>query len=168
MQPARPAPSGFTIVELMVSLAVAAILIGFALPAFNDFVDQRRMASRINDLVLAINYARSEAARRGGPVSVQALAPAADNEWGGGYCVVEGDPGNCGGVVLRRFEPYDDATLDAVPNRTTLTFNARGMLANGGAGTFELCSTDNSIDPGRVVNITFTGRPDVEELTCFP
>lgn len=168
MQPTIPKPSGFTIVELMVSLAVAAILIGFALPAFNDFVDQRRMASRINDLVLAINYARSEAARRGGQVSVQALAPAADNEFGAGYCVVEGDPGNCAGAVLRRFEPYDDATLNAVPNRTTLTFNARGMLVNGGAGTFELCSTDNSVDPGRVVNLTFIGRPDVEELTCFP
>jgi type IV fimbrial biogenesis protein FimT len=168
MQASTRQERGFTIVELMVSLAVAAILIGFALPAFNEFIDQRRMAARINDFVLAINYARSEAARRGGQVSVQAAAPTADNEWGGGYCVVDGNPGNCAGVVLRQFDPMDDATLDAVPNRAVLTFNARGMLVAGGAGAFRLCSTDADIDPGRVVNITFIGRPDVEELECFP
>jgi type IV fimbrial biogenesis protein FimT len=159
--------SGFTVVELMVSLAVAAILIGFALPAFNDFIDQRRMASRGNDMILAINYARSEAGRRGEAVSVQAASPTADNEWGGGYCVVVGTPGDCdGGEVLRRFDAVNDATFDAVPNRATLTYDARGILVGGGALDLRLCSTDVSVDPGRVVTISFTGRPEVGELTC--
>lgn len=160
---------GFTIVELMVSLAVAAILIGFALPAFNDFIDQRRMASRANDMILAINYARSEAARRGEQVSVQAANPQGDNEWGGGYCVVAGTPGNCNGDVLRRFAPVDDATFDAtgpLNGRFALTYSPRGILVGGAAGGLRLCSTDEDVDPGRLVTISFTGRPEVEELTC--
>jgi type IV fimbrial biogenesis protein FimT len=159
--------SGFTVVELMVSLAVAAILIGFALPAFNDFIDQRRMASRANDMILAINYARSEAARRGEPVTVQAADPTADNEWGGGYCVVVGPGGNCNDA-LRLFEPIPaaQASFNAVPNRQIFTFNARGMLANGANIEIQLCSPDASGDPGRVVRISFTGRPEVGELTC--
>ncbi len=163
--------AGFTIVELMVSLAVAAILIGFALPAFTDFIDQRRMASRANDFVMAVTYARSEATRLGGVVSVQAAGGNGGNEWGEGYCVVAGTPGNCAGTVLRRFEGFDDATFDAtggLHNQYTLSFNGRGMLTLGLPGDIELCSTDDSEDPGRVINLSAIGRPDVEEHTCHP
>ena len=64
---------GFTVVELMVTLAVAAILFGFALPAFNELMSQRAMTARVNEFVLAVNYARSEAAKLGGVVSVQSM-----------------------------------------------------------------------------------------------
>lgn len=160
--------AGFTIVELMVSLAVAAILIGFALPAFTDFIDQRRMASRANDFVLAVTYARSEAARRGEAVSVQAVDDSDnDNEWGPGYEVV------AGGTVLRSFEPIDpaDATVDGrggFDGIGTLTFNARGMLTLGAAGEIRICSADDTEDPGREIRISAIGRPDVEEWTCHP
>ncbi len=165
--------SGFTVVELMVSMAVAAILIGIALPAFNDFITQRTMAARVNDFVLAVNYARSEAARLGGVVSVQAADAAADNEWGGGYCVVAGNPGDCDPPVLRAFAPLDDATLDGVGDlngRTTLAFNSRGMLmlALGADARVTLCGEDADDDPGREVRISAIGRPDANELVCFP
>ena len=163
---------GFTIVELMVSLAVAAILLGLAVPAFNDFIRQRTMAARVNDFVLAVTYARSEAARLGGLVSIQAVdASDGGNEWGPGYCVVVGNPGDCGGIVLRSFPAVDDATLDGfggLDGAATLSFNARGMLTLGAAGALQLCSTDPAVDPGRVVNVSFTGHPDVEQLECFP
>ena len=173
MRRMRSTTPGFTIVELMVSLAVAAILIGFALPAFNDFIAQRTMSSRINDFVLAVTYARSEAVRLGGPVSVQAVDDGdGDNEWGPGYCVVIA-PDDCGDAdsVLRRFPAIDDATLDGVDgfdNQGTLTFNARGMLMLGAAGSVELCGDDADDDPGRVVTVSLIGRPDAGELECNP
>lgn len=154
----------------MVTLAVAAILMGFALPAFNDFLRQRTMTSGINDFVLAVTYARSEAVRRGEPVSVQAASPVADNEWGGGYCVVVGDPGNCPADVLRRFDAIDDevAKLDSAAGVETFTFTARGLLTPQPAGpiTMTLCSVDEDQDPGRAVTITVTGRPDSQENEC--
>ena len=169
----RTISAGFTVVELMVSMAVAAILIGMALPAFNDFIAQRTMAARVNDFVLAVNYARSEAARLGGVVSVQSVNAQADNEWGNGYCVVAGNPGNCDAPVLRNFPPLDDATLDGVGDlngRATLSFNARGMLmvALGNDARVELCGADVGDDPGREVRVSAIGRPDANELVCFP
>ena len=154
-------------------MAIAAVLVSFALPAFNNFVSQRTMAARVNDFVLAVNYARSEAARLGGVVSVQAAAAAADNEWGGGYCVVAGNPGDCDAPVLRTFAPLDDATLNgdgALDGRTTLSFNSRGMLmlAAGADARVELCGADADDDPGREVRISAIGRPDANELVCFP
>ncbi len=52
-------------------------------------------------------------------------------------------------------------------NRFSIAFNSRGMVTNpvpGGPGTIELCRADT--DPGRVVNISVVGRPDVDEFTC--
>lgn len=168
----RKQTRGFTIVELMVTLAVAAVLMGMAVPAFNDFVSQRRMASRSNDFLLAITYARSEAIRRNTVVSVQAVDDTdPGNEWGPGYCVVPGDPGNCGGTPLRSFAAIDDATLNGVGGMDgleTLSFNTRGMLVGGAAGAVQLCSLDSTVDPGRQVAITAVGRPDGGELQCNP
>jgi type IV fimbrial biogenesis protein FimT len=163
----RTPNGGFTIVELMVSLAVAAILLGLAVPAFNDFVRQRTMSARVNDFVLAVTYARSEAIRRGGLVSVRAAAPAAGNEWGGGYCVAVGAPANCEGAVLRRFDAMTDATLGGnggLDGAAILSFNARGLLTLGAAGSVRLCSV--TTDPGRIVNISFIGSPDANNLVC--
>src|SRR5262245_54118381 len=54
---------GFTIVEIMVTLAVAAVLLGLALPAYNGFMAQRRLTSEVNDFLVAVQYARSEATK---------------------------------------------------------------------------------------------------------
>ncbi|MEZ5558240.1 MAG: GspH/FimT family pseudopilin [Pseudomonadales bacterium] len=164
--------NGFTIVELMVSLAIAAILMGYALPAFNDFLTQRTMTTRVNEFVAAVNYARSEAARLGGQVTVQAVdAGDSANEWGAGYCVVAGNPGDCDPPVLRMFEGSDNVTFNAtggLNNLDRLRFNARGMLVVAVAGTVEICSTDAEVDPGRQVTLTLMGRPDASELVCNP
>jgi type IV fimbrial biogenesis protein FimT len=161
---------GFTLIELMITLAVAAVLIGLAAPAFNDLVRQRAMMARINDFVIAVSYARSEAVRRGAVVSVQAMDADEDNEWGAGYCVVEGDPGDCAAPVLRVFAPVDGGTLngiDGLEGLETISFSGRGIPAIAAGGAVELCSTDEEIDPGRVMTLTRTGRADANDLECF-
>lgn len=164
--------AGFTLIELLVTLAIAAVLLGMALPAMDNFLDQRARSAQAIDFVMALNYARSEAARVGGPVSVQAIdASDGDNEWGPGYCVVLGDPGSCDAPVLRMFDAVDGATLNAVgglDDEGTLTFNSRGILTLGAVGSVELCSTEEGDDPGRQVTLTMIGRPNTEELICYP
>ena len=169
-RPRRRACSGFTLIELMVTLAVAAVLSGFALPAFNDFTAQRTLTARVNNLVLTVNYARSEAARTGSVVSVQAMdASDSNNEWGPGFCVVMGNPGSCNGTPLRRFDPINDVTFDGVDDFDgvdALSFNPRGMMTNGVAGSLQLCSTATHVDPGREIDINLVGRTATENLTC--
>ena len=161
---------GFTLIELMVSLAIAGVLIGLAIPAFNDFTAQRTLTARVNNLVLAVNYARSEAARLGSVVSVQAMDSSdSDNEWGPGFCVVIGNPGNCDGTVLRQFDPINNVTFDGIDDFdgvTAISYNSRGMMTNGVAGSLQLCSTATTVDPGREVDINMVGRTATETLTC--
>ena len=156
----------------MVTLAIGAILIGFALPAFNGVVAQRTLTTEVNDFVMALKYARSEAARLGGTVSIQAL-DGTDNsdEWGPGYCVVAGNPGDCNAPVLRTFAALGDATLDGTGGFdavSTLTFNSRGILTNGVVGSIQLCTTDVAQDPGRSVGLNVIGRTTMADLDCHP
>lgn len=67
-QPARA--RGFTLVELMVTLAVAAILIGIATPSFTSLMNSNRLSSAANEMVAVIQTARMEAIRRNTTVSV--------------------------------------------------------------------------------------------------
>ena len=161
---------GFTIIELMVALTIAATMMAFAIPAFNDFTTQRRMAANVNAMIGAINYARSEAARLGATVTVQSMdASEAANEWGEGFCIQVGDPGHCNDA-LRRFQIEGDVTLNALGGLNgvdSMSFNSRGLLQGGLLGSMQLCGQDTDDDPGRTININAIGRANIVDLTCF-
>ncbi len=61
---------GFTLIELVMTMAIAGILVTIAIPSFNSTLTSSRLTSYANDLVGALNLARSEAVRRGIQVTV--------------------------------------------------------------------------------------------------
>jgi prepilin-type N-terminal cleavage/methylation domain-containing protein len=81
--------SGFTLIELMVTIAVAAILVAWSIPQMNNLMVGNRLTARTNDLIGSIQYARSEAIKRGKPtyVSSGAAAGCAPCDWSGGWRV---------------------------------------------------------------------------------
>lgn len=66
--------SGFTLFELMVGVSIVGILVSLAVPSFQEYGRNTRVISAQNDLVTALNYARSEAIRRSQGVSVCATS----------------------------------------------------------------------------------------------
>jgi type IV fimbrial biogenesis protein FimT len=61
---------GFTLMELLVTLAIAGVLLGLGVPAFRDFMRNGRLTGAANELLITMVTARNEAVRRQVVVSV--------------------------------------------------------------------------------------------------
>ena len=145
--------SGVTLVELLVTLAVIAILVGVVFPGFRGLMDRNSMTTTANALVLAVSFARSEALRGAGTVQVRArgTTPA----WADGWEVVAPN-----GDVIRVFEPIPNA-LTLASAVTQLTFNNQGLLQDGTPRELTLCLPGDS---GVRIRVAATGRPDTTAL----
>ncbi|MBT5441689.1 MAG: prepilin-type N-terminal cleavage/methylation domain-containing protein [Gammaproteobacteria bacterium] len=166
---------GFTMIEMLFVIVIIGIGMSIAVPSFQGMLQRNRLATQANDLTMAINLARSEASRIGNIVSLQALVGTAGNEFGGGYCLITDNPGDCtddaDNTVIRRFPALTGgATLEGVddaPNsgdwdspRTSIQFNGRGGLSgtSNQVRYLDLC-LDGQL--GRRIQLALIGRPKV-------
>lgn len=174
--------SGFTLVELMVTMAVVAILAAIAAPSFSSLIRNNRLATSVNDLVVDLMLARSEAAKRGVRVSVCASSSGtacAGTDWAVGRIVFVDNGGTAGSVdiddgdEILRVSPAlsDNNTLKATVGTNTaisfLQYRPRGMTNQTGTITFKLCD-DRDGPHGRDLAISPTGRSALTQNTTCP
>jgi type IV fimbrial biogenesis protein FimT len=74
----RSASRGFTLIELMFTVALLAILTSLAAPSFARMMASNRMATQTNEFTAALNLARLEAVRRGQPVAIRGCTVVCD------------------------------------------------------------------------------------------
>lgn len=83
-------PWGFSLVELMVTIAVAAIVLSIATPSFTSIINSNRLSSAANEMVAAIQIARTEAVRLNRSITVCSSANGLDCTGAGSWVVLDG------------------------------------------------------------------------------
>ncbi|OLB14072.1 MAG: hypothetical protein AUH10_04875 [Gammaproteobacteria bacterium 13_2_20CM_66_19] len=129
---------GFSITELMVVVAIVAILLGIGAPSYRYITNSYRMSAEVNGLLGDLQYARAEAIREGQPVTACVSNDGASctrgADWANGWIVF-----SAGGVlrVQGAFTGTTPDTFIADSNVTAVTYNREGFAttAAGFAGT---------------------------------
>lgn len=178
---------GFTLLELLFVITVLAVLIGIGVPGLTAFVRSSRMASAANDIITDFAYARSEAVKRGVPVtlckSADGAACDADDTDPFDHWIVfvdDEDPGEVSGadgngavdgdeVVLRERELPESITVTTLADQIRATFLPSGFprVETENVTQFVLCDArGNEIGVGgdsaaRAIEILPTGRANV-------
>ena len=110
---------GFTLIELMFTVLVLAVLLAIGVPNFRDFLRNSRMAAQANDLLSGLNLTRSEAVKRRAPVTLcVGTTNCAAGDFEDGWLVfvdVDQDGAvDVGEDVLRRHDPMPEGMTTAV------------------------------------------------------
>ncbi len=164
----RPGPAGgFTLVEMLVTMAIAGVLLAIGVPSMMQFLADRAAAANADEFAEALRFARTEAMKRGRSVYVcptknpEAEAPTCSdsaNDWMSGWLVASADSDKILRVqnALRSMESI-------TTQQAKVTFASTG-IATAGSGDYTFTPSGSSDSKKvRKVNVNNQGRVQVTQ-----
>lgn len=184
-------PKGFTLVELMVCVAVLGVVVSLAAPSFAETIAANRLTTQTEALRGALSLARAEAVRRAQPVTLRsndaetyskgwsvfpdadangAASSATDTADGLPLQVTAAFKGNGKTSRVTRSAGAAPFAYSAATgsDRIRVTFNSRGAVSSGDATFFRVCDSANSAVKGRIVQVNAVGKIslDATSVSC--
>jgi type IV fimbrial biogenesis protein FimT len=172
--------SGFSLIELMVTIAIVAILLAIGLPSFQGSLRSNRVATTSNELMASVALARSEAVRsaRGSGICASADGATCAGTWNDGWMVwvddnMDGTPAGPNDRVVRVNQGNDKLALAATVTAgagapDTLLFDGRGRERNNTARqlTVESVPCPTNAELIRNVDVNASGQVRISRVMC--
>ncbi|MDO5652871.1 MAG: GspH/FimT family pseudopilin [Brachymonas sp.] len=147
---------GFTLVELMVTIAILAIVAGIAAPNFQPLLANQRVRNATYDLMAAVIMTRSQAIANNGTVSLSS----ADGGWKDGWLVSDAK------AEYEKHGAFNNLDISASDSTTTITYGNDGRLVSGTTQfTIKPAATISGVGP-RCLSIGLTGMPKIIKGAC--
>lgn len=160
---------GFTLIELMIAVALTALLMSMAVPAMDLFVSNARQTGAINDFVSSMHLARSTAITTNTRVT---LCPSANGvtceaiDWDRGWIVfadLDSDQiVDLNETITSKSEGINNLSIESVEFANFLLYRPNGRVMNaainGSAGEFTVCD-NRGAGHAKVMIIELSGRP---------
>ena len=153
--------TGVTLIELLVSIAILAILMTVAVPSFQTFIVSNQVGAFSDHLYASLLLTRSEAIKRNGPAVICKSADGATctGGWNEGWIVFadsDKDGSPSGETILQKMSPQNGSySLSGLPD--SVSYDSQGA-ATSSASYFAICPTSGSC---KYVCIPQYGTPKV-------
>ena len=184
-----PRHRGFSLVELMITVLVVAVLSAIAWPNFRDFMHRNAATSQANQVLAALQYARNEAVSRRYPTAMcgstsGTACTSSDTKFEGGWMIwrdstLSGTPSYSAtkDELLRVVDAQNGVSIRSFGGTAAgvIAFDQRGAVigASGGTTNIVVCAKNSSSDalgtntqrvPGKYVRVDASGRITVQDL----
>jgi type IV fimbrial biogenesis protein FimT len=173
----RACQCGFTLIEVLIVLAIASVLFGAGVPSLRNIIRSMELTSATNDLFGSLMLARSEAAKHGRRVALckssNGVTCATSGGWEQGWIVFHDTNNNgvhdAGEEIVMRAQalPADMRLAGNLNVAKYVSYAPTGetKLASGAfqAGTITLCNQSGARENARQIIISSSGRPRVQK-----
>ena len=170
--------NGFTLLELLITIAITAIVVALAAPSFTDVLDDNILLTQTNQFATAINVARSESVKRNSRVVIckRAGTQCSTNtttNWEDGWIIfadADDDDTVDSGEEISMLDPLRTGYTLRANNANTnwLAFSANGQASSNTDSTFagidfNLCSPDQDTSTARLISMNAVGRTQISK-----
>jgi len=178
----KRANRGFTLLELVATVAIVAILIGLVAPSFSDMILNNRQTGAVNDFIRAVHLGRSEAAKRAVTLKLSATdASSSANEWGNGWTLWEDKDNDntldSGEAILTFANFPEGVTMDSHSSTVLIEFSPTGRITmkDGlGVGASVISTTTEYLqicdrrtnEKGKKITFSTVGQPTTVAASC--
>lgn len=150
---------GFTLVELMIVVALLGVLAALAAPSFREVIVSQRVKSTSFDLIAGLSYARSEAIKRNDSVTITPVG----GDWTSGWQITALNVTTSATEVLRQQDALANVAIDGP---ASIVYGRSGRVTSG-TGDIEIDDDQSlaSVLP-RCIVLTAAGVPRSKQGAC--